>query len=369
MMRAMKQFKSLGIVFYITVLIPTLCAVVYFGMFSADVYISESSFLVKAAERKQPTGIGALLGGVAGVYADSDDVYAVQDFAESRDAMEGLNKGGALRRIFGNPDIAFVDRFGAFGWRASNEDLYQYYRKHVEIETDSRSSLTKIKVRAYKPADAQKLNRELLEQSEGLVNRLNKRAETDQVAFAQHNMEEAASRAKQSAATLSNYRNQHRVADPEKQSAILLQLVAKLQDDLISSQSQLDQVLSIAPDNAQVAPLRARIASLRRQIESESARVTGSDGSFAGVTPVYERLLLDNQLADKQLAAAMNALQEAKEDASRKRIYVETVVQPSLPDNPAEPRRARNIFAVLVIGLMLWGVASMLVAGVREHGY
>jgi capsule polysaccharide export protein KpsE/RkpR len=38
-----------------------------------------------------------------------------------------------------------------------------------------------------------------------------------------------------------------------------------------------------------------------------------------------------------------------------------------MPDEPEEPRRLRGIFATFVLGLVAWGVLSMLLAGIREH--
>jgi len=42
-------------------------------------------------------------------------------------------------------------------------------------------------------------------------------------------------------------------------------------------------------------------------------------------------------------------------------------VQPNLPDYPGEPRRIRTILIVLVLGLIAWGILSLLLASVREH--
>ena len=47
--------------------------------------------------------------------------------------------------------------------------------------------------------------------------------------------------------------------------------------------------------------------------------------------------------------------------------YVERVAQPSLPDDALEPRRLRGILATFVIGLVAWGILTLLLAGVREH--
>ena len=35
--------------------------------------------------------------------------------------------------------------------------------------------------------------------------------------------------------------------------------------------------------------------------------------------------------------------------------------------NLLEPRRLRTVFTVFVLGLLAWGVVSLLIAGVREH--
>lgn len=366
------KIKSLTWVFAITVLLPTTLAVLYFGFFASDVYVSESSFIVKSSERKAPTGLGSLLGtvaGAAGYFGDSGDVYTVQSFAESRDAMSQLNNSGRLESLFSSDHISLFDRFAPLSFNASQEDLYRYYQKHVSIEIDSRSSLAKLRVDAYRPKDAEWINSQLLKMSEELVNRLNKRAETDLIAFAENNQRDSAERARSAALKLAVYRNTHAVLDPEKQASVQLQLIAKLQDDLIATQSQLDQVQAAVPGNPQINPLKVRIASINRQIKEEEGRLTGGSNSYAGAAPEYQRLLQDSQIADRQLAAAMTAVTDAREEASRKRIYIETVVQPGVPDSATKPRRLNGILATFVIGIMAWGIFSMLFAGVREHSY
>jgi capsular polysaccharide transport system permease protein len=361
--------KKLGWPFFLTVCAPVTTAILYFGFLASDVYVSESSFVVKSFDRKAPVGIGSLLGNVTGLAGASDDVYAVQDYAKSRDALASLDAGNTVRDIYSRPEISVVNRFAPFGLSDTREDLYQYFRKRVDVETDTRSTMTRIRVRAYRPDDARLINAKLVALSEDLVNQLNSRAQTDLVNQALENQRGAEARAGRAALALSAYRIRNRIVDPEKQSALQLQLVSKLQDDLIANQSQLDQIRSIVPKSSQIAPLEARIASLKRQIADAAGAVTGGSSSFAGVTPAYQRLLLESQLADKLLASAISATQEAREEASRKRIYLEVVVKPGQPDYAIEPHRLRNIVAVLIIGLMLWGVVSMLVAGVREHSY
>ena len=42
-------------------------------------------------------------------------------------------------------------------------------------------------------------------------------------------------------------------------------------------------------------------------------------------------------------------------------------MQPNLPDKAAEPRRLRSMLMVLILGIIVWGVVSLVVASVKEH--
>jgi capsular polysaccharide transport system permease protein len=74
-----------------------------------------------------------------------------------------------------------------------------------------------------------------------------------------------------------------------------------------------------------------------------------------------------NGFANRQLASALASLEQARNEAQRQQLYIERVAQPSLPDDAMEPRRLRAVLAVFVLGLVAWGVLSLLVASVREH--
>ena len=58
---------------------------------------------------------------------------------------------------------------------------------------------------------------------------------------------------------------------------------------------------------------------------------------------------------------------QPRAEAQRQQVYLERIAQPSLPDVAQEPRRMRSILSTFLLGLMAWGILSMLVAGVREH--
>lgn len=361
-----RSLCGLGQLFWLTVVIPTLIGVLYFGFLAEDVYISESRFVVRSPEKPQKAGIGMLLGG-AGFSTASEEVRAAQGYIESRDALRALNADALAAKAWGNEQVSIFDRFNPLGWSGSFEDLYKFYRQNVKAAYDSETTITTLTVRAFRPQDAQAMNRRLLMGAEALVNQLNERGSEDLVRYAEREVAEARAEASRAALTLATYRNQVGVIDPERQATVQLQMISKLQDELIGARMQLLQLASASPQNPQIPLLKVRISGLGKEIADQLGQVAGSKGSLSEAAAEYQRLQLQVEFTDRQLALSLSALQDARNESRRQRAYVERVAQPSLPDASLEPRRIRGILATLVISLVAWGVLSMLLAGVREH--
>lgn len=361
--RLARRFDGL---FLLCVLLPTLVAGVYFGAVASDVYISESRFLVRNPQRPQISGLGALLQGTAFSRAQ-DDTYSVHDFIKSRDALNELDQKVGIRRAFTHEDIDFLNRFPGLDPDDSFEALHRYYQKHVGVTYDSVSSISILQVRAYTAEDAKRINELLLEMGERLVNNMNIRARRDLIQVAEGEVKLAEQRSREAAAALSGFRADRSVFDPDRQGALQLQGVLKLREELLVAQNQLAQVRQVSPDNPQVPSLESRVRAIEKAIADENARVLGRAGGLVSKSPAFDRLVLDKAFADRQLAGALTALDQARAEAQRKQLYLERLVQPHLPDNAVEPRRVRSIVTVFVLGLVLWGVLSLVVAGVREH--
>jgi capsular polysaccharide transport system permease protein len=355
--------------FAIIVVLPTLLAIMYYGLVASDIYVSEASFIVRSPQLQTSNGLSALLQstGVAAFAKAPDDVYAVSNFVLSRDALRQLDKKVDFRGAMSNPNIDMLSRFDPLGWHGSFEALYQYYQKYVTVDVDSSSSISTLTVRAFTAQEAQAIAEQLMEAAERRVNELNTRARNDLARVAQAEVDEAKSDANQATLALANYRNVHVVIDPEQQSKLQLEQVAAVQQQLIAAQTQLSQLRAFTPKNPQIASTELRIKNLQYQMDALTAKVAGGHASLASKSVEYERLSLERDFAEKRLAAASAALVQTRMDALRKQLYLERVVEPNLPDHAMEPRRLRSILTVLGFALIIWGVVTLLVAGVREH--
>jgi capsular polysaccharide transport system permease protein len=364
--RARRLLRSVNPLFLATVVVPTIAAIIYFGLLASDVYVSQSQFVVRSPDKPAASGLGILLKSV-GFSNAGDEIFITQDYVKSRDALKALNEQGHVEKAFGSPSVSIWDRFNPFGLDQSFEDLYDYYGGKIDVEHNTTSSITTLTVKAFRAQDAQRMNERLLELAEGLVNRLNNRGEVDLLGYAQREAREAEVEARRASQALAAFRNTQGIVDPERQATVQLQLVSKLQDEVIGARLQLQQLQALAPENPQIPLLRTRIAGLTRQIDSELGRAAGGNRSLSASAVRYQRLALDREYADKRLAGAMASLQEARNEARRKQAYVERIVQPNLPDEALEPRRLRGILATLVLGLIAYGILTLLLAGVREH--
>ncbi len=361
------RMMKISKVFQICVIAPTVLSCIYFGFLASSVYVSESRFVVRSPERSSVSGIGQILAG-GGFTNAGEEVSAAKVFVESRDALAAVNHNNAFEEAFSGAHISIFDKFNPVGLTGSFEDLFAYYRNHVRIDNDVTTSISTLTVRAYTANDAQRINQRLLELSERTINRMNQRGRDDMIRFAQLEVEEAKNRSRKASLALAAFRNNAGFVDPELQATARMEMISKLQDEIIATQAQLNQLQAFTPRNPQIPAFENRLKSLQSAARKEMGALAGGDRSLASSAVEYQRLFLENSFADKQLGSALVSLQEARNEARRQQVYVERIAQPNLPDAPLEPRRLRGILATLALGLVAWGVVSMLLAGIKEHG-
>ncbi|MGB0131316.1 hypothetical protein [Chlorobium sp.] len=364
------QITHANRLFLFTVVIPTMLSLLYFGLIKSDVYVSESRFVVRSPERPIQTGLGAIIQG-AGFSRSLDDTYSVHDYMLSRDALNSVNTRFDFRTAFTRKGVDLFSRFNPLGLDNSLESLYIYYQSRIAVYLNASSSISTLKTRAFTASDARKLNEMLLQRAEALINRLNERGRIDLIRYARREVAIAERKSKEAALALSMFRNKNGVFDPVGQSALQLQQVAKLQDELIATKTQLSQVSAFTPESPQIPVLQQRVSAIQTEIERETAKVTGeatgSDPSLTSKAVEYERLSLERAFAEKQLGAAMASLEQARNEAQRKQLYLERIVQPNKPDIAIEPQRIRSILTTFIVGLIAWGILTLLLAGIREH--
>jgi len=355
--------------FAVLVLLPTVLTAFYYLIIAAPIYVSDAKFLVRTPSQSAPGAFDSLLVGVGLGSASSSvtDAYVVEEYVTSRDAVRDLEKNHDLRGILSKPSIDFIGRYPRPTEGRSFEDLYQAYRRYVTVGYDGQTGISTLRVYAFDPHDAAMLANALLDGGERLINRLNDRADADAVANANRHILDAEARVEQSEAALTSFRNRERLIDPTRSSLAGLDLVGKLEGQVVTLQAQRAALAASAPESPQLPIVDQQIQALQAQTEIQRSKIAGQDTSLAPMIGEYERLTIDRDFAAKELTAASAAVESAELDMRRKRLYLERVVPPNIPDAARMPRRMYSIGMVFLSCLLIYGIVSLIIAGLREH--
>lgn len=351
------------------ILAPSFVAAFYFLFVAADRYVSEAAFVVRTAAKPQlPDGIGSMLS-MAGLSRSTDDAFAVHAFMLSRDAVGQLEKTLPLREMFGRENADFVARYPSFLFAPTNEDLYAYYKHVVKVSYSATTGISRLKVDLFDPKDAEALAATLLDLSEALVNDLNRKIQDDAVGFAEQDVANAQDRLIHSQALLTAYRNRELIIDPDADARALVELTGKLSAQLAAIKARIAELETSAPDSPLLPGLRSRAQALQSQLDAASQGVASS-GDKAGLAQKmseYEALEISHQFANEDLGRALASLEMARSEARKQQLFLERVVQPSLPDASSAPDRVQLIASIFAGNLILFLVGWFVWTGVREH--
>lgn len=367
--RKIRSFVSrrLNWLFIVIVAIPTIGSAIYYSLFASDVFISTAKFTVKSQGRSNSlTTLGSILQ-EGGIGRAADDAVVVRDFLESRGVVATINTEFKLMEHFSSPKVDFWNRFPQLFETNSFEAFYDFIRDRIRVVYDSGSGITTVTTRTHDAKLSAALTRKLLTEAEHFTGTLNDRFRQDAIRAAIVDVNEAEDRSRRANSAVVAYRTRRGVFDPERQGTLKIQQSAKLQDEIISLRIQLAQLKQLSPQNPQIPTLERRIATTERESSLETQPLTSAGTGIATTTNELERLQLDRQFAERQLAGALQSLDSARADARRRHLYVDVVAQPNIPDVGREPRRIRSIITVFIFSLVIFAIASLIKQAVSEH--
>jgi len=208
--------------------------------------------------------------------------------------------------LIGHYSDTDVDRLSRLPRDADREEILRYFNKHVRIDNDSTSDVMTVQVRAF---------------------------------------------------------------DAKTASTALFGRISSLEARLSETQAELTELLAyMREDSTDVVFLKNRITALRKQLALEKGRVTGGlDGSLGKLVESYQPLALEQQIAQQQYVAALAAMETARADAQRQKLYLVTFVAPSTPDASTEPRRLSKVLTVMIFSFLAYLIGGLLWSALRDH--
>jgi capsular polysaccharide transport system permease protein len=363
--------------FFLLVVLPSLLAGGYLYGVAAPQYVSEARFVVSSRGGGADIGAhiaglrglaGAALGGMGGV-GHSSEANSVRAFLTSLDAVMQAHSQLDLISLWRRPEADPVARL----WRSEPELLAQYFNSMIVTALDPMTNVTTLRVRSFRPEDSKALAQHLLHSAEDLVNRLSERARNTTLQIAQQETEAAERRVLEARAALVRFREQERELDSAGAVSSAVALRGQLEGQLAQARAELTERLKfMRPDNPALQATRNRIEALERQITAERSRHTegaalGGEGVLSRQLAAFEKLMLEREFADRQLASAAASLEAARVEAQRQQIFLSRIAEPNLAVYPLYPRKLINLASIFVGLSIAYGIGWLLVVGMREH--
>lgn len=333
------------------VILPLVLTVAY-NFMATDRYLSTASYVIRESQSGGSGSLALLQSG--GLTRSDDNSFAVVEYIQSRDAVARLAEEGSLREVFADESIDLFSRFPTFLTGSTQEDLHNHFQKYLDVSFNTSTGISTIAVQAFSPEDANRLADMLLTSAERLVNELNQRAHRDAVQFASAMIEEARKNLQDVQSRITAFRNAESLITPDTEVTISSTLLTGMMQALVETDTQLSQMLASTPDNPRIEQLQLRRDVLMKTIEEQRASLAGGNESLALKMEGYDTLQIERQLAEQQMISAVNALHVARQESQSRRLYLERVVEPNVPDRFEYPKRFLNIFIVLIVSLSIY---------------
>ncbi|MGO4682099.1 capsule biosynthesis protein [Hyphomicrobium sp. 2TAF46] len=348
-------------------LLPSILAIVYYGLVATDQYVSESQFVLRTSEKPAgSSGFGALLQ-MSGIGRVEDDVYSVQAFLSSRSAADSLAERLPVRKIYGPQSADFIARFPSIFFNDSKEEFYKYLNWMITTRYGTTTGIVTLNVHAFAPEDAKDVSLALLSLAEDVVNRMNVRMQEDAVRLAEQEVRRAEERMVSAQIAITQFRNKELMIDASGSAIVVVEVIARLEAERAQLEAQIREIAKGAGINPQLPGLRLRAEALQSQISAERQKISDPKDGIADQLARYERLLLDQQFAKESLTYVRRSLETAQQNARRQQLYLERIVEPTAPDSSMAPTRLKNIATVAGLNIVMVLVLWLVVSGFKEH--
>lgn len=347
------------------VVLPTVLAAIYYGGVASPQYEAVTSFTVQSADGAGAPGLELLFAAVPGNSA-ARDTLVVQEHIQSRDMLQHLETEHGFREHYADGEVDLLSRVDD---DAALEARFDDYLDKVRVEHDTASGVLTLRVRAFSAEAAHAFSRAILEASEQVVNDLTERARRDRIALAEREVERAETRLGAARQRIVELQGEGAELNPAASAAAILGVQTAVETELVSARAELSALRStLQPSAPRLVAARQRVASLQAQLDRQRRRLASDDDEGLHTTIAeFEPAVAEKEFAERAYESSVTSLEVARIEASRQHRYLATIAGPSQPDDASYPRVFRSVLTVFVLCFALLGIATLILASIREH--
>lgn len=355
------------------VIAPSIAAFYYLTTVKTPLYASEARVSVRSNVQEPSIlpsgGVSSLLTrtGISTSSADNSDVYAIQNFLLSRNAILSIGGMPRLLEAFGNEDIDSLSRIKR---SATLEDALVYWRGKVSVYIDSTSGILILRVKSFNPETSLKITEDLLKEAEQLLNDMSKRSRRVALEDTEQELRSSASAMSQARAQLLEFQSRTGVIDPVETVSQIGTLIANLRLSQLERQGLLETSKRLGSSvEARRSERETEISILEEQIRSLEDQLTGQgrSNSIASTLRDYELLKMEEEFSSQLYKMNRTAYERARRRIEEQQQFIVRIVQPMVAERPSDPRPVADAATLFGALFVLWGIVMLLIAAVRDR--
>lgn len=338
----------------------------YWVFVATDRYVSQSHIVLQTPDIAPPElSFASMISGAAA--ANTADLKLLQDFLLSTDMLKILDQNLDLRSHYSDKQIDYFSRLTDYD--APMELFHEYYQERINIELDDYAGVLVVKVSAFTPGMAKRINDLLLLYGEQRMNQMGQKLASDQVAFISKQVDVLNQNLQTARENMILYQDKHNLISPKGDVENYVSIIAQLRVELAKLKAD-KMVLSKFQSgrSSEVVMLDAQIESLQHQIEAEKNKLTADSGrALNRVSADYETLVLKFQFAQELYSNSLATLEATRVEAARKLKQISVTQTASVPEYAIEPNRAYNVVVSFLIIFLLSIILSMVYEIIRDR--
>ena len=347
------------------VLLPTILVGYYFYRVATPMYASASAFSILQADGAAGA-IGGFLSGTQ--YATAQDSVASQEFLESKDALERLNRDTGFDQVFKQEWIDPIQRLSP---DATLEETYKLYNKMVTIGYDPTDGIVRMEVATPDPDYSVEISRRLIQYAEETINNLSELKREDQMREALKSFEDAQDARRQAQEDLIELQLQGAILDPQSVIISLRGRIDQFEIQLQEKELQLAALLdNQRPNKAKVDGVQAdidRLETVLEELNAEMLDVSAGENSLARLNVRIQMAQADLAARDMMLQSSLQQVETTRTEANRKVRYLTVSVNPVASQEPTYPRKFENTILAFLLFAGIYLMISLTASVLREQ--
>lgn len=351
---------------FIFVIFPWLIFFIYQVFLAAPRFVSGSQVIVEQPDSMATMDTGmAILSGL-GMQPNYTDAELVKTFIHSADLISYIDSKIKIKEHYSSQDADFISRLDQ---SSSKEQLYSYFRKHVEVNVDQKSQVIAIDTQAFTPEFAQLLNELIVKRAEWYINQIGNKLAEEQLSFVQKEHDLIEDKIRKAKKELLEFQSSHGLLDPEAEGMAIQKIAYSIEGLLAQKEAERRALESVMNESApQITTITNEISALEEQLKTERNRLTdtGNGESVSEILTKFLELKVDMELALQAYTSSRISLEKSRVEAYRQIKYLVVVQSSTLPEDNTYPKVIYNLALLAVVLLMLFGVGKIIYSTIHE---